>query len=204
MTTSPQIHFSILTNLASLNTTPQKFCLSLCIINLSLLSANRKYRASACLLDISAISDTIDHNLLLHRLSSYFGISGTALLWFKSYLSSRSFSVKVSNHTSQFLPLSCGVPQGSILGPYTRLLSNLIESSYVDHHLYADETQLFISFSPGLFFHLNFPPTLCRKSNLSMDVIQPTLPQPFQNRIYHSRPTCPNQENPRLFHTIVQ
>src|SRR6218665_1753406 len=57
---------------------------------------------------------------------------------------------------------------------------------------------------PGLLFHLNRPPTLGCKPNLSMDVIQPTLPQPFQNRIYHNRPTCPNQENPRPFHTIVQ
>src|SRR6218665_3152836 len=156
MTTSPQIHFSILTNLASPNTTPQKLCLFLCTISWSLPSAIREYGSCLCLLDISAAFDTIDHNLLLHRLSSWFGISGTALLWFKSCLSSRSFSVKASNHTSQPLPLSCGVPQGSVLGPllfilYTTPLSRLIETSSVDHHLYADDTQLFISFSPASF-----------------------------------------------------
>src|SRR6218665_3938685 len=159
MTTSPQIHCSILTNMASLNTTPQKLCLSLCTIAWSLPSAIRKTVSCLCLLDISAAFDTIDHNLLLHRLSSWFGISGTALLWFKSYLSSRSFSVKASNHTSQPLPLSCGVPQGSVLGPlffilYTTPLSHLIDTSSVqsvDHHLYADDTQLFISFSPASF-----------------------------------------------------
>src|SRR6218665_3967691 len=59
---------------------------------------------------ISAAFDTIDHNILLQRLSSWFGVSGTALLWFHSYLSTRSFSVKACSHSSQPLPLSCGVP----------------------------------------------------------------------------------------------
>ena len=132
-----------------------------------LVSAVSHQKASClCLLDISAAFDTIDHYLLLHGLSSWFGISGTALLWFKLYLSSMSFSVKVSNHTSHPLPLSCGVPRGSALGPllfilYTTPLSHLIESSSVDHHLYADDTQLFISFSPA-----SFPPQLPTYSRL--------------------------------------
>src|SRR6218665_2300960 len=48
-----------------------------------------------CLLHISAAFDTIDHTILTHRLSSSFGISGTALTWIKSYLTSRSFTVNV-------------------------------------------------------------------------------------------------------------
>ena len=96
------------------------------------------------------------YSLLLRRLSSWFGVFGTAQPWFKSYLSSRSFSVKASNHTSQPLPLSCGVPQGSVVGPlfvilFTTTLSHLIESSSVDRHLYVDDTQFFISFSPASF-----------------------------------------------------
>ena len=70
-----------------------------------------------CLLDISAAFDTIDHSILITRLSSWFAIHGSVLNWFKSYMSSRSFSVKCDNHMSSPHTCSCGVPQGSVLGP---------------------------------------------------------------------------------------
>ena len=101
-----------------------------------------------CLLDLSAAFDTIDHNILLARLSSWFGIHGVALKWFKSFLSSRSFRVKCDKNFSTLYSSLCSVPQGSVLDPllfilYTTPLSSLISSLNLNHHLYADDTQLF-------------------------------------------------------------
>ena len=103
-----------------------------------------------CLLDLSAAFDTLDHSILLHRLTTWFGISSVSLKWFTSYLSSRTSTVGISPHSSPSSPLTCGVPQGSVLGPvlfnlYTTS-SSLISASSVSHLLYADDTQLFISF----------------------------------------------------------
>ena len=119
-------------------------------------ATSRQQVTCLCLLDLSAAFDTIDHTILLKRLTQWFGFTDTALSWFESYLTSRSFSVLSSGHKSTSIPLSCGVPQGSVLGPllfimYTTPLSTLLSGTSVDHHLYADDTQLFISFSPHNF-----------------------------------------------------
>jgi len=109
-----------------------------------------------CLLDLSAAFDTIDHSILIHRLSSWFGLTGTVLSWLNSHISSRDFVVNIKEYISDPLPLHQGVPQGSVLGLllfilYSTPLSSLKSDSSVKHHLYADDTQLFISFSAPNF-----------------------------------------------------
>ena len=67
------------------------------------------------MLDLTAAFDTVDHTILLSRLEQCVGINGTAMKWFRSYLSDRTFSVSLWNFKSTSSPVSCGVPQGCIL-----------------------------------------------------------------------------------------
>ena len=68
------------------------------------------------LLDLSAAFDTIDHLIFLNRLANRFGICGSALAWFESYLRDRLHFVSIRCARSA-TRLSCGVPQRSVLGP---------------------------------------------------------------------------------------
>ena len=67
-------------------------------------------------LDFSKAFDTVDHDILLQKLEFY-GIRGSALSWFQSYLKNRKQFVSYNGATSSLKLVKCGVPQGSILGP---------------------------------------------------------------------------------------
>ena len=68
------------------------------------------------LIDLQKAFDTIDHSILLEKMSCL-GFAGKTIAWFTSYLTNRSFIVNVGKESSSPGKLSCGVPQGSILGP---------------------------------------------------------------------------------------
>ena len=103
----------------------------------------------------AAAFDTIDHNILSSRLSSWFGITCTVLDWFKSYLSSRPFRVKCESSFSSLYICFVASRKYLFLAPgFYHLHPLSVHASHLflksqNHHLYADDTQISFSFHPS-------------------------------------------------------
>ena len=108
----------------------------------------KKLLTIAVFLDLSKAFDTIDHDILLYKLN-YYGIRGTAVESFKSYLSGRTQQVQFNNCLSSTIkPITSSVPQGSILGPllfilYVNDFRNCLDFS--TNVSFADDTNIFIT-----------------------------------------------------------
>lgn len=121
------------------------------VMNDLLLAVDEGDGAALVLLDLSAAFDTIDHSVLLSCLECRFGLNGVVLDWFRSYLSNRKQSVRISGKSSTPSPLLFGVPQGSVLGPvlftmYLSPLDDIVSLFEVLRHYFADDTQLYKRF----------------------------------------------------------
>ena len=105
---------------------------------------NKKF-GCGIFIDLRKAFDTVNHDILLTKLEHY-GIRDMALEWFKSYLSNRKQYVSINGESSELMDISCGVPQGSVLGPllfliYINDLPNI--SEVLKFYLFADDTNIY-------------------------------------------------------------
>ena len=85
-------------------------------------NADKKYYSSCLFLDLSKAFNTVDHNILLRKMSHPFGIRGLANKFFESYLSNCFQYVRINNSRSKKAKIIYGIPQGSNLGPLLFLM----------------------------------------------------------------------------------
>ena len=97
-------------------------------------------------IDLSKAFDSINHDILLHKLHFY-GIRGICNMWFSSYLTNRKQYIELNDEKSSLINITCGVPYGSILGPLLFLIyiNDIEKSASLNILSYADETTVYQS-----------------------------------------------------------
>ena len=118
-----------------------------------LLSMDKQRVTLLVFLDLSVVFDTVNYQVLLKRLESSFGMSGTALNCFKSYVDGRSQRICVEGCCSRKFVLRHSVPQGSCLSPllftiYASKLFEIVKARPPDEHAHANDTHFYLSFKP--------------------------------------------------------
>ena len=121
-----------------------------CVTNNILREIDSGNEVVPLMLDLSAAFDTIDHVLLLERIQHRYGIGGTVLKWYKSYLHNRQQSVVIKNTFSSSKSLLHGVPQGSVQGPllfslYFAPIKDLTVAHGFNLMIYAGDTQIYVT-----------------------------------------------------------
>ena len=103
----------------------------------------KEHQVSAVFLDFQKAFDKVWHHGLLHQLATL-GISGWSLKWLSSYLTDRQVAVRIRSTLSENKSISCGVPQGSHLGPvlFIVFINSLTDKTAIPTEIYADDTTL--------------------------------------------------------------
>ena len=102
------------------------------------------YQTDLILLDFAKAFDKVSHSKLLFKLS-YYGLSKEVLVWIRSFLNNRTQQVVLDNFQSNSIPVSSGVPQGSVLGPclFLFFINDLPDCVSSSVRLFADDTILY-------------------------------------------------------------